>query len=132
MLGIDTNILIRFFVQDDENQLNSVVELFLAQEEKKDKIFISNVVLVEFVWVLKKTYRIPKSDILSSLNKIISNSIFCFEDKIIFSNAIDKYSNNGGDFADYLIGNIGYRFNTTTTFTFDKKLNRDEHFTLLK
>lgn len=132
MIAIDTNILIRFFINDDEKQSEQVNNLFAHQEEQENSIFISNIVLVELIWVLKSGYKVKKSDILKTLKLLFSNEIFKFEDRHLLLETIKKYEAESGDFADYLIGSIGSKYNASTTYTFDKRAVRDNNFTLLE
>jgi len=132
MIAVDTNILIRFFIRDDEKQFTLVNNLFRKAEDEKDSIFISDIVLVEFVWVLKRAYSIPKVKIIDTLNTIGSNNIFTFQNKFRFKKALKEFRGNSGDFADYLIGQTGHENRAITTYTFDKKMRNSDFFTLLK
>ena len=132
MIAVDTNILIRFFIRDDERQFTLVNNLFKKAEDEKDSIFISDIVLVEFVWVLKRGYSIPKVKIIDTLNAIGSNNIFTFQNKFRFKKALKGFRGNSGDFADYLIGQTGYENRAITTYTFDKKIRNSAFFTILK
>lgn len=74
MIAIDTNVLIRFLVRDNEEQSRKVKELFKQQEKEGNNIFISNIVLVEIIWVLQSGYEVPKSKVISTVKKILSNT----------------------------------------------------------
>ncbi len=132
MIAVDTNVLIRFFIHDDKRQSKLVTKLFSVQESNEEKIFISNIVLVELVWVLKKGYEIPKKEIIKTLQLLILNKIFMLEDRQIIKQTVKKYEQKSGDFADYLIGETGFKYHANTTFTFDKKSGKDNQFTILR
>ncbi|MFP4548779.1 MAG: PIN domain-containing protein [Fidelibacterota bacterium] len=131
MIAVDTNIIVRFFVNDDDDQSNLAIKLFREQESIGGHIFIANIVLVELVWVLKKGYNVEKEDIIKSLRILLSNTLFYFEDIQLLKETIEKYQKESADFADYLIGEIGQKYNAKTTYTFDKKARKDNNFTIL-
>ena len=132
MIAFDTNILVRFFTNDDDKQYLLVQKLIESQNFSKNNIFISNIVLIELIWVLKKSYKASKNDIKNTVEFLLTCNTFRLEDYQLTHNAILKFKNQNGDFADYLIGNISNKYNATTTYTFDKKSAKDEFFTLLK
>ena len=71
MKALDTNILVRFLVKDDENQSESVYRLFKKAESEKDAFFVPLLVILETVWVLKAVYEISRPDILDAINDIL-------------------------------------------------------------
>ena len=131
MIGVDTNLLVRFFIYDDDAQYKLVDKLFQDQEQIGDFIFISNIVLVELVWALRSGYNVSKHDIIQTLTILLSNPLFQFTDHSLILMALDKYKSGLADFADYLIGATGKKYKTETTYTFDKKSGKDSLFTLL-
>lgn len=132
MIAIDTNVLIRFLIKDDKDQAQKAKQLLSEQEKKDGNILISNIVLLEVIWVLKSGYNVPKPEIINTLKKILSNNLFQFENRQLILETIQKYENNEGDFADYFIGNISKQHNASPTYTFDKEASKDNLFELLK
>jgi len=97
---IDTNILIRFILADDENQYKSTLELF----EKAESITIPTVVLCETAWVLRN-YKFDKKTIAKYIRAIaLSDKIVVADDEV---NAGLNLLESGGDFADGVIAYVG-------------------------
>jgi predicted nucleic-acid-binding protein len=116
MIGIDTNVLVRFFIDDDHEQHLLSRRLF----ENTD-IFISNVVLVESFWVLKRLYKLKKGQLESALVSLLRMSNTEFENNAVFPQALAKYQELGCDFGDALIDAIHRRAKVVTTASFDVK-----------
>lgn len=131
MIAIDTNVLIRYLVQDDPVQAKKASETLETAHHKKEKCFLSNIVLCETVWVLESAYDFDKKEVLLVLEKILKVDLFLFENKDVLRKAIDHYTQAPADFSDYLIGLQGKEEGAETTFTFDKSLKDADDFTLL-
>lgn len=71
---LDTNIYVRYFIKDDENKFNSIVNLFEQIENSKIKPYTSNIVLLELNYVLSKTYKLDKAQVLVDIQTIIKNT----------------------------------------------------------
>lgn len=130
MLGIDTNLLIRFVTNDDVRQAKKVKQIFNEAEQNNKSFFVSLAVTLEFFWVLESGYDLSQDDVLIALESMLGLSILEFERE----NELMTLLNIGkkGDLSDQLIGIIGQSEGCFTTLTFDKKASRLEQFTLLK
>ena len=122
MIGIDTNLLVRYFVQDDAGQVRQVDELIDFALRTGERLRISDIVLSELVWVLKTIYRIRKEEIVSALERMIANKTFAFEDPSVVNAAYADYRDGQADFPDYLIGRRNTASGCEHTVTFDKDL----------
>jgi predicted nucleic-acid-binding protein len=131
VIGIDTNLLTRYLVEDDALQLQQVDALFDNALKKGERLRVCDVVLSELVWVLRKVYRIPKAQVLRGLQRVISNEIFAFEDREVVVAAYADYRDGAGDFPDYLIGRRNAAAGCEHTVTFDKDLAPHPAFVLL-
>jgi predicted nucleic-acid-binding protein len=121
VIGIDTNILIRYFTQDDAAQAQRVDELF-ASASASERLHVSHVVLTELVWVLRRIYRIPKADVVVHLQEVLESEIFAIDDAPVVHASLADYRDGKGDFADYLIGHRNAAAGCEHTVTFDKDL----------
>ncbi|WP_244559306.1 PIN domain-containing protein [Bathymodiolus platifrons methanotrophic gill symbiont] len=74
MIGIDTNILVRFLVADDTKQANKTYRLFKKVEDEKTELFVSSLVILELIWVLESPYEFERSDILDSISQLKINA----------------------------------------------------------
>ena len=92
MKGIDTNVLVRYIVQDDpaqSKQANQFIKTSTMTEE--NVIFIPAIVLCELVWVLESCYDYQKEDITTVLEKILKTQQFCSEPLEVLWNALRDY-----------------------------------------
>lgn len=117
MKALDTNILLRFVVRDDENQF-AKARSFLTARSADDPAFVSLVVLVEFAWTLRHRYGRSRSEIRSVVSDLLDARELVFEDEshlsVIVANAIR------GDLADHLVSYCAQRAGCSSTVTFDK------------
>lgn len=131
MIGVDTNVLVRYLAQDDVSQARKV-DLFLTEAiDSGDRLQIDDIVLCETVWVLRAAYRMGKNTIVATLEKILSTSIFSFDDRGLLNSALDDYREGSADFTDYLIGRRNARSGCEHTVTFDRALDGGDTFRLL-
>lgn len=112
MIGIDTNLLVRFLTNDDKKQAQLVASLI-----EKQAIFIPKSVLLETEWVLRYSYRINVAVILDAFEKLISLPQVTMEDPICISQALRWYREKI-DFADAL--HLASSHATKKFATFDK------------
>lgn len=118
MIAIDTNVLARIFVDDSHiEQTNQARKL--AQKAKK--VFVSQVVQVELVWVLKKAFGLDKTQILLILNELYDNDAFVLQRDDVFQAALALYTTNAVGFSDCL---ITVEANEIPLYTFDRKFAR--------
>ncbi len=131
MKALDTNVLVRFLVQDDEQQ-STVANMLLANAEADRQVFfISNIVVLELMWVLKSAYGVSREDILASLDKLLSMNILEFQDQVAVRDFVISARGNTYDLADLLIAQVGRVKGCETTLTFDKKAAKAPLFTQL-
>lgn len=131
MNALDTNVLVRFLVQDDDKQTQTVNTLFADAETQKQPLFVSSIVVLELMWVLKSAYEIPRTVILDSLNELLSLSVLEFQDQLAIRDFVVGAQDNNYDLSDLLIGQIGLYSGCKTTLTFDKKAAKSPQFTNL-
>lgn len=132
MNAIDTNILVRFLVQDDKRQCDIVYRLFKNTESKKEILFVSLLVVLELIWVLESVYEISRSEILEALRNLLAMSILKFEKIELIQSFLSSASHNSFDLSDLLIAHSAKVFSCERVYTFDKKVSRYELFQLLK
>ncbi len=131
MKALDTNILIRFLMRDDEYQAEKVFELFIDAQDRKDKFFVPAVVLMELLWVLEFVYEISREDILKAVEDLLCLAILEFENReavIRFLNLARKYKT---ELSDLFIASISKERGCEKTLTFDKKASKCNLFELM-
>jgi predicted nucleic-acid-binding protein len=131
VIGIDTNVLVRYLTQDDPAQARKVDTFVATAIENGDRLHVDDIVLCELVWVLRAAYRFGKPVIAASLDKVMSTGIFAFDDRELLRSALNDYRDGAGDFSDYVIGRRNARAGCEHTVTFDLPLNGRASFVLL-
>jgi predicted nucleic-acid-binding protein len=130
MTGIDTNVLVRYLVQDDAEQATRATYFITNECSTDDTGLINRIVLCELVWVLETAYEYPRSAVAMALEKILRTAQFTVEDHQEAWLAFRDYQ-NGADFADALIAAINRRFGCGVTVTFDRRASRQAGFAAL-
>jgi predicted nucleic-acid-binding protein len=123
MIGIDTNVLVRYVVQDDARQAaaaNHFIETTLSEDEPG---WIASVVLCEFVWVLESAYGYARNPIVATLQRLFEVDRFRVESPSHAWRALDEYR-VGGDFSDALVALANEHEGCGYTATFDRTAAR--------
>lgn len=128
MIGLDTNVLVRYLVKDDISQAEKAVRFIRKATENGEAFFINNIVLCELVWVLESAYEYNKLEIAGVLEKIMMTKQFQFETKDEVRQALHDYKCGKGDFADYYIGRLNHVHGCDETITFDQSLKNNPFF----
>lgn len=123
MIALDTNVLVRFLVQDDPDQAHIVNALF-EQLTDADPGFVSREVLVELVWVLERAYGYARPDIATALDGLLSAIELVIEAADDVGQAVERYRNEGFGFADLMIASAAKRVGARELVTFDRKAAR--------
>ena len=129
MIAIDTNILVRYITQDDLQQAEAAENLLAIYNNKPQSIFINNIVLCEFVWVLEKGYKYTQQQISSTIRIILSTEEFAFEYHNVLWLALEEYELKNTDFSDSLISKLNHNLGYKQTFSFDKSAIKNNLFT---
>lgn len=118
MKAIDTNVLLRFVVRDDEMQFAKARD-FLGARTADDPAFVSLIVLVEFVWTLRQRYGRNRSDTRALVTALLESRELMFEDESEISSIVSDATE--GDLADHFISYCARRAGCASTVTFDSK-----------
>jgi predicted nucleic-acid-binding protein len=122
MIGIDTNVLVRYLVQDHPVQSHEASVIIEGAEATGEKLFLSSPVLCELAWVLRKAYRFSKADLLRVLETLLHQRAFALERNDLVARAMDAYRDGPAGFADYLIVQQAWNAGCTRFLTFDTQL----------
>ena len=120
MIGIDTNILVRYLTQDDIEQAKIVEQIFSKYAISPNSVFVNNIVICELIWVLEKGYKYNKEEIGKVIKQILSTKEFFFENQKLLWLSLNQYIQNKLDFSDALIGEINKEAGCFKTLTFDQ------------
>ena len=122
MIGIDTNVLVRYLVQDDPEQSAQSTLLIEQECNLSSPGYLSNIVLCELVWVLTGAYKYDKNLVIEVMEQILVTAEFLVENENVVRKAINDYKIGSADFSDYLTVNNNQQSGCTKTYTFDRKL----------
>lgn len=131
MKAVDTNILVRFLVRDDEKQAASVYQVFKTAEAQKETLFVPLLVILEMIWVLESAYAVSRNEMLDSISDLMAMSIFKFEQQSALQQFVSSARGNEHDLPDLLIAYSAKKNGCETTLTFDKKASRFNLFELV-
>jgi predicted nucleic-acid-binding protein len=131
MIGLDTNVLVRYLVMDDKKQAAIADRAIQEAVEAGHFLMICGVVLAETVWVLEDVYGFGKSEILSALDRVLSTAEFSIENRDAVRQALEDFRNGSADFADCIIGRTNRNLECENTLTFDRNLRYLETFQVL-
>lgn len=128
MIALDTNVLVRFLVEDDKAQSAKVVRLVARAIAADEALFLSDVVICETVWVLVAAYRVPRAEIGATLGRLLMAAHLRFEDPDRLSRALEAFLAGKGDFADYVIREEARAAGCDRVATFDRVLLKESAF----
>ena len=124
MLGIDTNVLVRFLVRDEDVQFEKARRLVKREVAAGRRVFVGQLVLLETEWVLRSRYAVPKHQIIDAISGLLDSTDVQFEDEPAVEQAIFVWKDCAADFADCLIGARNRRLGCRATATFYVKASR--------
>ncbi len=130
MIGLDTNILVRYIAQDDAIQSPRATQL-IEQLSNGEPGFIALVSIVELVWVMQGCYAANKAETIAVLDQFLKVRTLCVENADVVFNALRSYERSNADFADCLIERSAHRAKCTHTMTFDEKAAKTAGMQLL-
>ena len=129
MLALDSNILIRYLVEDDPEQTRVAAEFIETQLSASDPGFVSLVVLCEVAWTLRSGYGFERTQVQDTLSRLSKARQLSFEHAEIVDRAL---SGGGQDAADVIVHALGQLHGCSATVTFDRRFARLEGVHLLK
>ena len=119
MIGLDTNVVVRYLTHDDPAQATAAVRVMDSLSSDSPG-FLSLVVIAELVWVLEASYRFKKKEIEQVLETLLRSKELILERAEVVSQALRKFSASRADFADCLIERCGHAAECEHTVTFDQ------------
>jgi len=130
MIGLDTNILVRYLTQDDPMQSPKAREIIERRLTEEKPGFISIVAMVESVWVLERAYRLTPHEIVGAVERMLQTDVLVVENEQEVFTAMIALKDGQGSFADAVIAALGARMGCSCTLTFDRKALRLPGFEL--
>jgi predicted nucleic-acid-binding protein len=124
VIGLDTNVLVRYLAQDDPVQSPKATELIERRLSEESPGFVSVVAMVETAWVLDRAYGLADREIAAAIERTLQADVLFVEDEQEVFAAMIALKEGHGSFADALIGGLGGRAGCPHTLTFDQKASR--------
>jgi predicted nucleic-acid-binding protein len=121
MPGLDTNVLVRWLVQDDERQSNRAYALFESARTGRFTLFVPSTVTLELEWVLRSRYQFDKTTVLGAFNALLETQEIEFQDEAALERALHLYRRVAADFADCLHAGACAMLARAPLLTFDAK-----------
>jgi predicted nucleic-acid-binding protein len=130
MIGLDTNVVVRYLTQDDPQQSRRASQIFDQQLTSAEPGFLSVVTMVETVWVLDRAYRFSGREIAAAVELLLQTDVLVMENEQEVFTAMTVLKEKQGDFADAMIAALGAKAGCQHTVTFDQKALRLPGFRL--
>jgi predicted nucleic-acid-binding protein len=132
LIGLDTNVVIRYLVQDDAKQSARATLLIERELSQENPGLLTHIVLCELVWVLEDSYNLARVQVADILDRLFSAKQIVLEDARLAWQALRLCKHEVADFSDALIGLIAETLGCSRTVTFDKGAAKLTRFELLK
>ncbi|MEP6765661.1 MAG: type II toxin-antitoxin system VapC family toxin [Gemmatimonadaceae bacterium] len=132
MLALDTNVLVRYLVEDDARQSALATAVIHRAISGDESLFVSDVVVCEAVWVLGRLYKVGRTEIIGLLRDLFRARHLEFRATDELSRALEAYEGGKGDFSDYLIREHARAADCESVVTFDKVLLKERGFVAAK
>jgi predicted nucleic-acid-binding protein len=121
LIALDTNVLIRYITQDDEQQAAQATRTIENECSRSDPGFISLIVLCEVAWVLRGAYKYAKTVVIRVIEQILLTAELTVDEPALAWAALRDYEKSAADYADCLIARIAKDHGCTCTVTFDRR-----------
>ncbi len=130
MIGLDTNVLVRYLAQDDPAQSARATEIIERRLTDENPGFVSVVAMAEMVWVLQRAYGLSDKEVIAAIERTLQADVLVVDcEQQVFA-AMTAVKEGRGSFADALIGALGTAAGCSATLTFDRKALRLPEFEL--
>jgi predicted nucleic-acid-binding protein len=131
MIGLDTNVIVRYLVKDHPTQSALAVK-FIRSLSEDERAFVSLIVIAELIWVLDSSYGFKRSELVDVIESLLSSKELVLESAELVSQAVRLFECGRADFSDYLIERSGQAAGCVHTFTFDQKAATSTGMRVLK
>jgi len=131
MIGLDTNVIVRYVIQDDPTQSAAAAKL-IDSLSAEAPAFFSLISVVELAWVLQSCYSAKRAEIADVIETLLRSKQLIVERAEIVSQSLRRFAAGNADFADCLIERCGHAAECQFTFTFDQNASTTAGMRLLK
>ena len=131
MPALDTNVLVRYVVQDDREQFEAAKRLIARCVNNGQTIFVPVTVVLELEWVLRSNFEFAKDDIVQVLASLFSAVELDFESERALEVALQLFRDGAADFADCVHVALALQAGESPLWTFDKRASKLQGASLL-
>jgi predicted nucleic-acid-binding protein len=128
MIGLDTNILLRYLVKDDLVQWERATRFISTRCTIENPGFIDRIALCEMVWVLTRGHGYGRTDIVRVIGRLLASPELLLEDEELVRDALQSYERSGIDLSDALMAKVNLAHGCEATATFDRKAAKIDGF----
>lgn len=132
MIAVDTNVIVRFLVRDDEKQAAAARRRLKQAEKNRERLFVPLLVVLETIWVLESAYDKTRSEILDALRDMRQMPVLEFQADGVIESLLTGGETSRADLADILIAHSARAAGCESGITFDKGAATLRFFTLMK
>jgi predicted nucleic-acid-binding protein len=118
MIGLDTNVLLRLFVEDDTAQSDRA-RRFVGAAAADEPCLVNPVVLAEFAWTLVRTFKKKRLEVARLIEGVLSMDDLEIPYRRAAQGALAAYRSGKADFPDYFLAEINAELGCVATATFD-------------
>jgi predicted nucleic-acid-binding protein len=131
MIGLDTNVILRYLLQDDLAQAQQANRIFEQHLSEENPGFLNLATILEIVWALRSVMRRTPAQIAAHLEVILSREALEVQNAAQVFEAAFALKHGTGEFEDALIGSLNAWAGCSHTLTFDRKAVRLLHFQII-
>ena len=131
MIGLDTNVLVRYIMQDDAKQAE-LANKWIEGLTEASPGYVSLVAIVELVWVLESAYNLTRQQVIEALRNLLSVNVFKVDRVAVVASALRTYAEGTADVADCLIERSSALAGCRCTMTFDRAAAKTGGMALIK
>jgi predicted nucleic-acid-binding protein len=132
VIGLDSNILVRYLAQDDPAQAARATNLIERKLSDSRPGYVSLPALVEVIWVMVRCYGADRALVRSTVEGLLSSASLRVQEAEQVWKALETYAKGKADFSDALIAHLGLAAGCSETYTFDAAAAREPGFSLLR
>lgn len=131
MIGLDTNVVVRYLAQDDPRQSAAATRLMERTLSAEDPGFVTLVTLCEVAWVLAECYGADRARVRAVIEGLLATRQIIVESAELVWRALKAWDQSAADFSDALIGEVAVAAGASKVLTFDKAAAKLPSFQLL-
>lgn len=128
MKALDTNVIVRFLIQDDEIQAAIIHRSLKEAEQQREAFLVTLLVLMETIWVLESVYQVARNEVLDAIGELLMLPTLEFESQPLVRRFVETARRSNIDLSDALIGHCALELGCDVVMTFDKKAAKSDFF----